>query len=281
MSLLLPSLPIYQVLSLSFVRFGGSTDCPPGIEWYWDGEWSTLDSAFFDSESRQGSHIPWFHGSFLPSLGGLHVFKMEAHTYRWSLAYTPWVEFKFDGTQYPAQNDSRTIQVDLKKDFRYSFFGCLDDGYIYVQVWLYVSWPQTPQHVLDSTHAQICETSGCENLDFSRAYHCKPSPSFSRSPTVSDSPLPTASRVFTPSQQPLFSGQLPFSNLFDATHFHSHTHPQFHSHTHPQFPSSSLRGFSRPIVTPLFTSGRWPRPRRGFFMRSGFFIWVLWVPPST
>jgi hypothetical protein len=193
----------------------------------------------------------------------------------------PSVEFTFDGTQYSAVKETQTIQVDLKREFRYSLFGRLDKQFWYVQVWLWVSWPETNRDVVRSTHGQICEISGCKNLDFLRAYECKPSPSpsprptssRSESPSRSRSPTATASRAFTPSQRLLVSRPLSSSNSFHATHFHSQTHPQF--------PSSSLSDSVRQMGTQCFTNRGPAFRRRGFLTRTGLFVWVLWLPPSN
>jgi hypothetical protein len=282
-------LPIGGLLSFFLAKFSGAADCNPGIEWYWDGSWFSSDSAHFDSGDHSGSHTPSFRGSFIPSFDGTHTFKMEATTYGASYTYTPKVQFRFDGTDYAESEKTRTIQVDLKKEFRYSLYGRVCDGYLYVEVWLWVSWSGQSEHIVTNIHGQRCEISGCENTAFSRTYNCKPSPSrspsltvshapsatvsHSPSPTVSHSPSPTASREFTASQRLSVSGHLSLSNSFDATHFHSQTQPPSES--------SSLSASRLTIFTQFFTSGQPCFRRRGLLMRSSLFVWVLWLPPST
>jgi hypothetical protein len=225
MPFLSPFFPICNLLPFFLVRFGGATACAPGIEWWWRGEdpWFTLDKAYFDSAKYSGSHNPYFRGSFIPTVSDQHTFRMEAHTYDTSVGWTPKVFFVFEGTEYAETDVTRTITVDLKKDFRYSFLGRLDQGFLWVNVGLWVSSPGTSEHVVDSTEGQICPTSGCENLDFSREYDCQPSPSSSPSPAG----------------------------------------PPGH------------------VFTPSFTWTRPPFLRPGLLMRSGFFLWVLWLPPSA
>jgi hypothetical protein len=284
LSVLSPSLPISGLLPLFLlplylVRFGCATSCPAGIEWSWEqNSWFTQDRAYFNSDHYTGQHNPFFRGSFIPSVGGSHGFKHEAQTYGSFDFGTPSVEFTFDGTLHGPGSRSVSIQVDLNRDFRYSLFGTLNKGFYYVYVWLYVSWPGTAEHILNSTHAQICQTSGCENLDFNRTYDCKPSPSQSPSPTVSHSPSPTRtrsqspsctrsptatpSRGFAPSQRLLASGkalgptkEMPSSDAFNATHCFSQSES--------------------------FT-GNWSPFHHGGLVAQGlWFMWIVWLTPAV
>jgi hypothetical protein len=147
-----------------FATFGRAAGCSPGVAWLWDLNWFVQSTAYFDSANYAGSHAPWFRGSFIPSVIG--------STY----AYTPEVEFTFDGIQYPPGAPMIMVSLNLNRDYRYAFSGQVTDAYTYVKVRLEVSWPGTPEHILNTDSAEVCEISGCRDLALTRATGCQPIP---------------------------------------------------------------------------------------------------------
>jgi hypothetical protein len=87
-----------------------------------------------------------------------------------------------------------SISGVLTKDFRYAFFGELQDATSYVRVWLMVQSPFHDQTPMNELCTETCDVEGCRNTDLFRSpYLCQPSPSCS----LSHSPSPTPSFVFS------------------------------------------------------------------------------------
>jgi hypothetical protein len=148
--------PSWLVIAL-FFELATSSACAPGIEFEWKSPAvETYDRAYFDSDDYPDSHDPWMRGSFIASVSDRHQFTMAGETYGTSSWYTPKIHFRFDGVNYPTSDDSYTLTIDLTRDFRYSFFNSLGEGFLCIKIWLYVSWPGHAKAYVDKECAEIC-----------------------------------------------------------------------------------------------------------------------------
>jgi hypothetical protein len=162
--------------------------CTAGVEWaYATTLWSTRSSVAFDSGSSSLANPPRFHGSFIASVTGEHCFSMTA-TQSDTTSGIASVEFVFEGVPSGVHETYYNICMTLEKDYRYSMSGRTGNSYKSVKVWLYVSWPGEDLHIVGTRSVEICETSGCRDLDLDRSpYDCQPSPTEAQSVTATRS----------------------------------------------------------------------------------------------
>jgi hypothetical protein len=127
--------------------------------------------------------------------------RFSSHSLRSCASPAAWSELEFEGNWNIPKAGSATTSFDGRKDYRYRFWGRLDETYGYVTVNVKVWWTGQSAFILTSAYAEVCRESGCADLDIPRdPYACQPSPTRSHSPskTISQSPTRTVSQSPTP-----------------------------------------------------------------------------------
>jgi hypothetical protein len=234
------------MLLIPLPAFCSCAVCPQGliVAWGYVAD-RVVTSAYAESGIVNEPHTLEFWGSFVARVTGDHYFRMWSHTYGVSSLKKATAKLTWDNSaEYlPDEGNKEWFQTFvLNRDFRYALLFTVQEPYVSVKISIAAEFEGQPMEDLAGDLIGQCQQSGCRDDLYGRQpYLCQPSPSVSRSPTVtrsltrcrtrSTSPSPTSStspsRVFGTSaafdsrpfirSKQVVSGQIAFSEKAEVT----------------------------------------------------------------
>jgi hypothetical protein len=134
------------------------------------------------------------YGSFVAKSTAGHTFRIYSASTS-DLSDDPSANFVFDTDSRGNQDGTWDYPISLFKDWRYYFLTQTNGDHHYSELRLSVQFsPEGSFSTLTQSNSDLCEASGCKDLNFDRGYSCLPSPSPSHTPTATRCPsFPPAS----------------------------------------------------------------------------------------
>jgi hypothetical protein len=220
-------------------------------------ELCTKASASYSSIFNQGVVI--LYGSFVAKDTGSHIFQIRSD-YSSALSDGASANFVFDDDSLPAQSGTWTYTASLIKDGRYYYYSRTSGRHHSQELELSVCVPSGISFfTIDSTYSDQCEERGCRVLSYTRLHECGPSPSNSRSISVSESPnrspneSPSISVSESPSRSSSASPRATASfHLSESGHFGRTRSISASGAVRPSFALARSLGFLASLAVPTF-----------------------------